>query len=72
MGKDLKGHLAAAGFADIRMTGSFDTYASPEDIAFVHQLVHRWLLAPEMTETALSYGAGTEELFERLGKEYDR
>ena len=72
MGKDLKGHLAAAGFADIRMTGSFDTYASPEDVGFIHELVHRWLLAPEMVETALNYGAGTEELFNLLGAGYDR
>ena len=72
MGKELKTHLAAAGFADIRTSGSFHTYSAPEDIAFIHEFVHRWVLSPEITETALSYGAGTEELFRLLGEGYDR
>ena len=72
MGKDLKGHLAAAGFADVRTTGSFHTYSAPDEIAFIREFVHRWLLSPELTETALSYGAGTEELFRLLGEGFDR
>ena len=72
MGKELKRHLAEAGFADIRITGAFDIYGRPQEVAFIYQLVHTWLLAPEITETALSYGAGTEELFRRIGEAYDR
>ena len=72
MGKELKAHLAEAGFADARTTGSYHTYSAPEEVAFIHAFVHSWLLSPEMTATALSYGAGTEELFRRLGEGYDR
>ena len=72
MGKELKGHLAAAGFVDIRISGAFGVFATPAEMAAIHQLVHQWLLAPEVTETALSYGAGTEELFRRIGEACDR
>ena len=72
MGKELKTCLAEAGFADIRVTGSFDMYDTPEDVAFIHRFIHRWLLAPEMTETALKYGAGTEEQFRLISEGYDR
>ena len=71
MGKDLKGHLAEAGFVDIRVSGSFDMYATPEDVAFIRTFVHRWLLSPEMEATVLSYGAGTAELFTQLREGHD-
>ena len=72
MGKELKNHLAEAGFAGIRTGLTFDTYATPEDIAFVHGLVHQWLLGPEMTSAALSYGAGSEEQFRLIAEGIDR
>ena len=72
MGKDLKTHLAAAGFADVRVTGSFDMYDTPEDVAFIRSFIHQWLLAPEMTEAAIHYGAGTEEAFRSIGEGFDR
>ena len=72
MGKELKFRLTQAGFADVRIAGSFHTYSAPDDVAFIHQFVHRWLLSPELTATVLSYGAGTEELFRRLEEGYDR
>ena len=72
MGKELKTHLAEAGFAGIRIRATFDTYETPDDVAFVHGLIHQWLLAPGMTEAALNYGAGTEELFRSLAVGIDR
>ena len=72
MGKALKVHLTEAGFNVIRFTGSFDLYETPEDVAFINEFVHGWLLAPEMVETALNYGVGSKELFQRIGAEYDR
>ena len=72
MGKELKTHLARAGFADVRTAGSFHSYGAPEEVEFIHKFVQRWLLSPELTETVLSYGAGTEELFRLLEEGYDR
>ena len=47
MGKDLKGHILEAGFANIRMSASFSVYNSPVQIAHIHRLISQWLLSPE-------------------------
>ena len=50
MGKDVKRHLLNAGFANIRITASFDIYSTPADVAFIHRVAQMWFLAPEIME----------------------
>ena len=72
MGKDLKSHILEAGFVDIRMTGSFSTYSSPEEVASIYRLISQWLLSPEVTEAAMKYGASSETLVNDLQAAYER
>ena len=72
MGRELKDHLAAAGFTNVRATASFNIYNTPADIAFVHRVAQRWFLAPEITAAAIKYGAATRELCDAISAAYDR
>ena len=72
MGKRLKGELVEAGFENLRLTGGLDLYATPEEVAFIHRLANEWFLSHEMTDTALNYGASTQELIENIRAAYDR
>lgn len=72
MGKDLKLHLAAAGFESIEIDASFDVYSSPEDVAFIYEMAQQWFLAPEITEAAIKYGAATEKLCGHIATAYER
>ncbi len=62
MGKDMKTHILEAGFTNIRVSASFNTYNSPEEIHFVRYRAFEWLLLSEVTAAAIKYGAWTEEL----------
>ena len=72
MGKDMKGHILAAGFAHVRLTGSLSTYSTPEETGYVYDLVNEWLLSPEIAEAAIKYGASTTELCERIRIAYEK
>ena len=72
MGRDLRIHLEAAGFANARVSASFDSYDAPADIEFIYKVAHGWFLSPEITEAAIKYGASTEELCAAIGEAYDR
>ena len=72
MGKDLKTQLHGAGFVDSRISASFEIYATPEEVAFIHQVAQEWFLAEEMQEQAISFGASTQDLNEDIQKEYSR
>ena len=72
MGKELKGHLVEAGFANVRVTGSFQMYSTPADMMFIYNVAHKWFLAPEITEAAIKYGASTRELVDAIGAGYER
>ena len=72
MGKDMKGHMLDAGFANIRMGASFSVYNSPEEIASIYRLISQWLLSPEVTEAAIKYGASSKQLVDDLKVAYDR
>lgn len=71
MGKDMKGHILNAGFADVRMSASFEVFSSPSDVAFIHELVKHWLLSPEISEAAMKYSAATSELLGDLSAAND-
>ena len=70
MGKELKDHILTAGFTNIRVTGSFDMYSTPADVAFIFGFANMWFLSPEITEAAIKYGASTRELCDAIEKAY--
>ena len=72
MGKDMKTHALEAGFADIRMSASFDTYSTPEQVGFIYGFAQQWFLSPEITEAAIKYGAATPDLCENIRIAYER
>ncbi|MCY4107854.1 MAG: methyltransferase domain-containing protein [Chloroflexi bacterium] len=72
IGKDLKGHIVEAGFDNVQITGSFDVYNSPRDVAFIYAFANQWFLSPEITEAAIKYGASTQELCDAIAVAYER
>ena len=72
MGKQLKGHILNAGFTNIRVTAYFDTYSTPEEVAFIYGIALQWFLSPEITEAAIKYGASTRELCDAIADAYAR
>ena len=72
IGKELKSHIVEAGFTNVRITGSFDIYSAPDDIAFIFAFANKWFLSPEITEAAIKYGASTRELCDAISAAYDR
>lgn len=72
MGKDMKTHFVEAGFANIQVGASFDTYSTPDEVAFIYGLALQWFLSPEITEAAIKYGASTPELCEAIGVAYEK
>ena len=72
MGKELKTHIAGAGFTNVRTTMSFDIYSSPADVEFVYGFANKWFLSPEITEAAIKYGASTPELCEATRVAYEK
>ena len=66
MGKDMKIHIHDAGFTNIRMSASFNTYSSPEELSAIYSMAMGWLLSSETEGTAILYGAWTEELSNRM------
>ena len=72
IGKDLKDHFVRAGFENIQITGSFDMYNTPIDVAFIYGFAQQWFLSPEITEAAIKYGASTQELCDATSVAYDK
>lgn len=64
MGRELKNAFIEAGFTDPRVTSSFETYAEPEDIAFLCGFIIGWFFTPEIMQAATMYGFATEEQFD--------
>ena len=72
MGKELKGHLVKAGFANIQVSLSSNLFSKPADVDFIYGFVQGWFLSPEITEAAIKYGAATRELCAAISAAYDR
>ena len=70
MGKGLKGHLAEAGFTNIKTGISSLAFNTPSELAFISRIVNQWFLAPEIVEAAIKYGAATRELFDNIKAAY--
>ena len=71
MGKDIKAHLIDTGFANLRVTASFTTYSTPEEVFFGHRIANRWLMSREITEAAMKYGAATQTLWDDIQIAFD-
>ena len=64
MGKELKGGLLEAGFSDIEVGASFETFATTEDVAFFHALSTGWFFNSDTVEAATKHGLTTREQFD--------
>ncbi len=64
VGRELSAHFLAAGFKDVRASGSFDSFGTPQDVGFFFQFVLDWFHAPAVVEAATKYGLATREQFD--------
>ena len=60
-GKELKGALLEAGFGDIRVSMSFDSFSSAEDVAFLHGFITEWFFSPQVVGALLHFGLATQD-----------
>ena len=72
MGKELKGILLDAGFTDIRCSASFDSYGTPEDLAFYYSFIVDWFFSPNVIATVTGLGIATQEKFDFWRAELDK
>ena len=72
IGKDLKQILLEAGFANPQASASFDCYSTPEDIAVLNDVLHKWFLSPDVVEAAVTYGVATQSRFDSLQRSFER
>ena len=66
MGKEMKTHILDAGFTDIRMSASFTTYSTPQEIYYVRYEMLEWMLSSDVMDSAIRYGAWTEDMSTNL------
>ena len=64
MGRELKNAFTESGFTDPRVTLSFETYAEPNDIAFLCNFISGWFFTPEIMQAVTAYGLATQEQFD--------
>ena len=72
MGKELKGSLLEAGFSDIEVGASFETFAAAEDIAFFHALANGWFFDAATVEAATTHGLATHAKFDDWRRAIDQ
>ena len=72
MGKELAGHLERAGFADIRVSASFDVFAGPERLQLIYDLGEQWYFSAEVRDPAAQYGVGTGAMMDEIRQARDR
>ena len=71
MGRQLRGVLLEAGFADIRATASFDSFGTDADVAFLHRFIIDWFFTPQVIEAATKFGLSSREEFEERRGQLD-
>ena len=60
-GKELKSALLEAGFNDIRVSMSFESFSSVEDTAFLHSFISDWFFSPQVIGALTHLGLATQE-----------
>ena len=68
IGKELQNHLEKAGFTNLQVSPTFETYSGAEGVDLFYRMVKGWFLSDEMTNAAKTYGAAVEEDFNWLVK----
>ena len=63
-GKELKTSLLEAGFEQIQTSASFDSFSSPDDVAFLHGFIAEWFFSPVVVAALTGYGLATAEEIE--------
>lgn len=66
MGKELAQHLQGAGFADIRVSDSFETFAGPERLKLFYELGQQWFFTDDVQTPATQYGAANAGMMEEM------
>ena len=72
IGKSLKTHLLAAGFADVQVSTSFNSYSSQRDLDYFYAMVKNWFLSPDVKEAAIKYGAATQGLYNNIREAHEQ
>lgn len=65
LGKELKAALLAAGFEQVQLRFSFDSFGTDDDVEFFSGFIVDWFHSPPVVETAIKHGLSTAEEFER-------
>ena len=66
MGKELAGHLDQAGFTDIRVSFSFDTFSGPEGRQMIYDLGEEWFFSSSLRNPAEQYGAASAGMLDAI------
>ena len=60
-GKELKVALLEAGFSDIQVSASFDSFSSAADVEFLHGFISEWFFSPAVVAALLHFGLATQD-----------
>lgn len=71
IGKEMKGVMLKSGFTDIRCSASFDSYGTPEDLAFYYSFIIDWFFSEQLIERVTGLGIATREKFDFWRSELD-
>ena len=71
IGKELKATFIDAGFSDIEISASFETFSTGEDIAAYHGLATGWFFDPDTVEVAVKHGLATRAEFDHWRRTLD-
>ena len=72
MGKEAKGVLHEAGFAEVTADAFFEIFDSDGDRAFFHNFISDWFFSPRVVEPALQHGFLTKEYLDELRSGLER
>lgn len=72
MGKELALHLDRAGFAGIRVSASFEVFATPERLELMFDLGEQWFFTDSLRVPAEQYGAGGAGALEEMRRARDQ
>ena len=71
LGKELKESFLEAGFSDMEISASFETFSAVEDIAFFHGLATGWFFAPDTVDVAVKHRVATRQQFDEWRRTLD-
>ena len=66
--RDMKLHLLRAGFVDVNVSASFETYSTPEELEFYHAIVRQWFLDGGVGDAARQCGALSPEMLTEIAR----